>query len=47
MFLLLSGPGGLPVGFLLLLYSDLFTVESVSLLYVLYILIYMFLEMMH
>ena len=39
---------GLPVGFLLLRYSVLFTVESLSLLYLpFYILIYMFLEMMH
>ena len=33
---------GLPVGFLLLWYSVLFTVESLSLLYPLVILIYMF-----
>ena len=32
MFWLLSGLRGLPVGFLLLLYSVLFTVESLSLL---------------
>ena len=39
---------GLPVGFPLLQYSALCTVESLSLLYlVFYILIYMFLEMMH
>ena len=39
---------GLPVGFLLLWYSVLFTVEFLSLLYLLfYISIYMFWEMMH
>ena len=39
---------GLPVGFLLLQYSVLFTVESLSSLYLIfYILIYMFLEVMH
>ena len=37
---------GLPVGFLLLWYSVLCTVESVAL-SPFYILIYMFLEMMH
>ena len=35
MLWLLSGPPGLPVGFLLLRYSVLFTVESLSLLYLL------------
>ena len=39
---------GLPVGFLLLRYSVLFTVESLSLRYLLfYILIYMLWEMVH
>ena len=45
MLWLLSGPG-LPVRFLLLQYSVLCTVESISLLYLL-ILIYMFYEMMY
>ena len=35
MLWLLSGPLGLPVGFLMLWYSVLFTVESLSLLYLL------------
>ena len=40
--------GGLPVGFLLLWYSVLCTGESLSLLYLFfYMLIYMFMEMMH
>ena len=37
MLWLLSAPPGLPVGFLLLWYSVLFTVESLSLLYLLFI----------
>ena len=42
MLWLLSGPPGLPVGFVLLRYSVLFTVESLVLLSHFYILIYMF-----
>ena len=45
MLWLLSGQWGLPVGFLLLQYSVLFTVFFALSLF--YILIYMFYEMMH
>ena len=46
MLWLLSGPPGLSVDFLLLQYSVLCSVQSLSLLYLLFI-SYMFLEMMH